>query len=76
MEYQKKAFKVLKEKVSRIYLTTDEVNNLYDLELNESLNKSRDIFVLMCYLGIRFSDCKRITKNNINNTYFIYFNFK
>lgn len=69
LEYQKKAFKVLNEKVSRIYLTTDEVNSLYDLELNETLNKSRDIFVLMCYLGIRFSDYKRITKNNIHNTY-------
>ena len=69
LEYQKKSFKVLNEKVSRIYLSTDEVNSLYDLELNETLNKSRDIFVLMCYLGIRFSDYKRITKNNIHKTY-------
>ena len=69
LEYQKKAFKVLNEKVSRIYLSTDEVNILYHLELNEALSKSRDVFVLMCYLGIRFSDYKRITKDNINNKY-------
>jgi integrase len=69
LEYQKKSFKVLSEKVSRIYLSTDEVNILYHLELNETLSKTRDVFVLMCYLGIRFSDYKRITKNNIHNEY-------
>jgi integrase len=69
LEYLKKSFKVLNEKVSRIYLSTDEVNILYHLELNETLSKTRDVFVLMCYLGIRFSDYKRITKNNIHNEY-------
>jgi integrase len=69
LEYLKKSFKVLSEKVSRIYLSTDEVNILYHLELNETLSKTRDVFVLMCYLGIRFSDYKRITKNNIHNEY-------
>jgi len=43
-----------------------EIENIRTLELKDSLDKSRDIFLLMCYLGLRFSDYPKITRNNIN----------
>ena len=69
LSYQKKDFKVLSKNIKREYLTTDEVQKIYDLDCNGALEKSRDAFLLMCYLGIRFSDYKRITKNNISNNH-------
>ena len=67
LEYQKKSFKVLSVKASRIYLTKEEINKLNELNLSGSLAKTRDAFVLMCYLGLRFSDYIKINQNNISN---------
>ena len=70
LEYQKKAFKVLSKKVNRIYLTVEEIEKLQNVNLKCSkLDKIRNIFLLMCYLGIRFSDYNKISKNNINDNY-------
>ncbi|MDC1024914.1 tyrosine-type recombinase/integrase [Flavobacteriales bacterium] len=69
LSYQKKDFKVLSKNIKREYLTTDEVQKIYDLDCNGALEKSKDAFLLMCYLGIRFSDYKRITKSNISNNH-------
>ncbi|MBT5751055.1 MAG: site-specific integrase [Flavobacteriales bacterium] len=65
-EFLKKGFKVLSEKKKHQYLTVKEIENIRTLELKDSLDKSRDIFLLMCYLGLRFSDYPKITRNNIN----------
>ncbi|MDC0908675.1 phage integrase SAM-like domain-containing protein [Flavobacteriales bacterium] len=69
LEYQKKSFKVLSKKTNRIYLTHDEINRLEKLNLFGSLEKTRDAFILMCYLGIRYSDYRKINKNNISDNY-------
>ena len=70
LEYQKKAFKVLSKKVNRIYLTVEEIEKLQNVNLKCSkLDKIRNIFLLMCYLGIRFSDYNKISKNNIYDNY-------
>ena len=50
LEFQKSAFKVLSNKTKRVYLSIEEINKLINLELNSNLKKSRDAFVLMCYL--------------------------
>jgi integrase len=69
LSYQKKDFKVISKNIKREYLTVDEVQKIYDLDCSGALEKSKDAFLLMCYLGIRFSDYKRITKNNISNNH-------
>ena len=69
LEYQKKSFKVLSKKTNRIYLTKDEINRLQKLDLSCTLEKTRDAFILMCYLGIRYSDYLNINKNNISDDY-------
>ena len=65
-DFLKKGFKVLSEKKKHQYLTTNEIEDIRTIELEESLNNSRDIFLMMCYLGLRFSDYPKITRNNIN----------
>ncbi len=43
------------------------LKQLYNREtLSESLTKIRDIFLIGCYTGLRFSDLTRLTKENIN----------
>ena len=69
LEYQKKSFKVLSKKTNRIYLTKDEIIRLQKLKLSGSLEMTRDAFILMCYLGIRYSDYRKINKNNISDNY-------
>ena len=68
LDYQKKVFKVLSNQIKREYLNIDEINRLIALDLDGELEKCRDAFVLMCYLGLRYSDYKNINRNNISGT--------
>ena len=69
LEFQKSAFKVLSNKKKRVYLSIEEINKLINIELNSNLEKSRDAFVLMCYLGLRYSDYEKINRNNITDDF-------
>ena len=69
LEYQKASFKVLSVITKRVYLTIEEINKIKELNLSVSLAKARDSFVLMCYLGLRFSDYLKINQNSISNDY-------
>lgn len=66
LEYQKKRFKVLAEKKKHQYLSIDEVSQLKDVILEGKEDKARDVFLLFCYLGIRYGDYKQITRNNLS----------
>jgi integrase len=69
-DYKSRRFKVLKEDVDKIYLTIDELNNIYKLDLrdNKKLERVRDMFVMECYLGLRFSDIGTLSSENIYTT--------
>ena len=66
LEYQKNRFKVLEEKKKHQYLSIDEVNQLKDVILEGKEDKARDVFLLFCYLGIRYGDYRQITRNNLS----------
>lgn len=55
------------EEVDNIYLSITEINTLYkfDFSKNERLEKVRDLFVMGCFTGARFSDWSKITPENI-----------
>jgi integrase len=64
--YKSKKFKRISMSTDKIYLTDDEILDLYNLELdntNEELIK--DLFVLSCQTGLRFSDVTNVKKENI-----------
>ena len=54
------------EKVTTVFLTMDEVDRIYKAELSGVLEIARDLFILGCYTGLRFSDYSRLTKEEGN----------
>lgn len=57
-------------KISESYklaLSEKDLRALHNLDLsgNKRLGNVRDVFLLECYTGVRFSDLKRITAENI-----------
>ncbi len=61
------SYKGLSEEVDRIYLSWDEISMIYRLDLANypELIPARDLLVLGCLLGLRFSDLSRITPDNM-----------
>lgn len=54
-----------------IYLTKEELDTLVELDLseNQKLERVRDLFVLGCTTGLRFSDYSKIKPSNIKGSY-------
>ena len=63
-----KGFKVTVKDSDNIYLTEDEIKKIYTLDLseNERLERVRDLFVVGCRTGLRYSDLVTIRKENIS----------
>ena len=68
-EYKKKKFKKLSEESDSIYLTEAEIQDLFNLNLSEkpSLQRVRDLFIIGCWTGLRFSDFTKLRKENITD---------
>lgn len=66
-EVDRRAFKVLKEPAENIYLTQEELNKIEQLDLSNEkhLDIARDVFLVGCYTGQRYSDYSKITADNI-----------
>lgn len=61
------AYKVMEEEVDAVYLTWQELSLIYHLDLSENSNleKYRDLFVLGCLTGFRFSDYSDIKPEEV-----------
>jgi len=66
-DYKKKKFKVLTEDVDKVYLSVAELDKIYKLKLKDKphLDRVRDLFIIGCYTGLRFSDFSEIKSENI-----------
>ncbi len=64
-------FKVYQEEVENIYLTEKEVYSIYELDLSKDHERERirDLFVLGCYSGLRYSDLSSIKPANIKGDF-------
>lgn len=60
-------YKILQEEADITYLTKEELHALETVELPETLDKVRGLFLFGCYTGLRFSDLSRFDKNWIKN---------
>jgi len=70
IEFKSKRFKMIAETTDKIYLSLEDIEKIYSLNLsrNKTLENVRDLFVIGCYTGLRFSDLTQISSNNfINN---------
>ena len=63
-----KSFRGKSEKNEVIYLTENELMNLYNFDTTDDrLKRVRDLFVFQCFTGVRYSDIQNISKEDINN---------
>ena len=69
--YRSKRFMSVREDSDSIYLNDEELCSLYNLDLscNPKLEKVRDLFLVGCYTGLRFSDYSNLTHENLNGDY-------
>lgn len=67
LKYKHRDFKRVSEKTVSIYLTIDEIESIYklDLSFNKDWERARDIFMIGYYTGQRVSDYNGLTKENI-----------
>lgn len=64
--YRSKRFQLGGEHVEKIYLTEQELGKIakLNLENNKRLDRVRDLFLVGCWTGLRFSDLSLLTKEN------------
>ncbi len=69
LQFKNRRFKTVEEPSESIYLSQAEISRLYQLDLtgNLRLEKVRDLFVIACYTGLRFSDLSQLKNENISN---------
>ena len=64
-----KSFKVVEEETDAIYLNEKELEAIYRLDLSEDneLEEIRDIFIVGCYTGLRYSDLSTLNSEHIDH---------
>ena len=62
-----RSFRKEVEQVDAVYLTNDEVTKVAQLPLCGSYAIARDLFILGCHTGMRFSDYSRLSMNDISD---------
>lgn len=69
MHFRSKRFRKMQEESQSIYLTDQELQKIYDLDFLgcSRLDKVRDLFLVGCYTGLRFSDLISLRIENINH---------
>ena len=70
-EFMDKKFKTLSEKINNVYLNEKELETIFKLDLSDSpmLDNARDLFLIGCWTGLRFSDSSRLKLENIDGEY-------
>lgn len=76
--FRSKKFKAFKEPGFSIYLTEDELASLKELDLTTlpHLDRVRDLFLVGCWTGLRFSDFTSIKPQNIDGDFLHISQFK
>lgn len=69
LDFQKRGFKRREATTTNIYLNETELRQLLKLDLsnNKRLERVRDLFIIGCYTGLRFSDFSLLKKGNIQD---------
>lgn len=57
--------KVAQLQIEKIFLTFEEIELIREVVLPKHLDKARDVFLFVCYTGLRHSDLLRLSKSNV-----------
>lgn len=68
-DYRSRGFKVVSENADAVYLSESELLRLHDVDLSkaERLERVRDLFLVGCYTGLRFSDLTNLRPEYIKD---------
>jgi len=71
LAYMSKEFLASRDDTDAIYLNEKELNEIYKLDLSNDtrLEKVRDLFIVGCYTGLRYSDVSKIRDMNIQEEF-------
>jgi integrase len=62
-----RTFRKEMEQIDAVYLTNEEVTKVADLPLCGHFKVARDLFILGCHTGMRFSDYSRLSMDDISD---------
>ena len=67
--FQHRKFKSYQTETFSVYLTEYEIEQLLKLDLTQNirLEKIRDIFIIGCFTGLRFSDLQQLSLENVRS---------
>ena len=68
-DFKSKRFKTTSESVESIYLSEGELMKIYkhDFSKHKKLEHTRDLFIIGCFTGLRFSDFSQLKTENIKD---------
>lgn len=68
VDFKSKRFKTTSENVDNIYLSVDELLKIYNFDFSsyKKLEHTRDLFIIGCFTGLRFSDFTLLKMENIS----------
>ncbi len=71
LDFRAKKFKKVKEDVDNVYLNEQELEKLenHDFSENKAQERVRDLFLIACWTGLRFSDVSLLSEKNISDDY-------
>jgi integrase len=71
MSYRSRKFMAPSEDVDNIYLDEDELQQIfeYDFRKDKRLENARDLFLIGCWTGLRYSDFSQLTTANFKTTH-------
>jgi site-specific recombinase XerD len=69
MSYKSHRFAAISEETESIYLNEEELAIIFDMDLSQTprLERVRDLFIVGCWTGLRFSDWSKVNPSNIHN---------
>ncbi|TVZ52258.1 tyrosine-type recombinase/integrase [Dokdonia sp. Hel_I_53] len=69
IEFRKRSFSKITEKVDHIYLTGSEIDKIECTQLTTDKHKrARDLFLIQCYTAMRVGDLMKLTSENLKAT--------
>lgn len=71
LAFRSKRFTKPSEEVDNIALTNSELQDLLNIDLSGTpgLDRVRDLFLIGCYTGLRYSDFSRLTADNLKGNF-------
>ena len=71
LAYKSKRFITIREQVENVYLNENELLQLEKLDLSKEpkLDRVRDLFLIGCYTGLRFSDFSTLTPEQLKGDF-------